>query len=55
MRLVHQAMVTHKTVKALTRTCRECRQRQVIPGSKARETVKCKKCGAALAPESRRP
>lgn len=55
MRLVHQAMVAQKTAKALTRTCRECRRQQIVPASKAREAVKCKKCGAGMAPAARRP
>ena len=55
MRLVHQAVLAQQTVKARTRTCRACRQLQVVPQSKARETVKCKKCGASLAPAARRP
>lgn len=55
MRLVHQAMVAHKTVKARVRTCRECRQQQVVPEGKAKEAVKCKKCGASLPSPERRP
>lgn len=48
---IFQWIVTHTVMKALARECPSCRQTQVVPKSRARETVTCKTCGAAIPPK----
>ncbi len=51
MAIFHAAI---SKVLSLKRTCPKCGQDQVVPESKAKETVPCKKCGASIPPKKDR-
>ena len=44
-------IIAHTTADALARRCPKCRRKQVVPKGKARETVRCEKCGADIPPK----
>lgn len=44
-------LIAHTTGRALARQCPKCRQTQIVPKEKARETVACRRCGAPIPPK----
>jgi ribosomal protein S27E len=49
MSLIHW-IVTHMTIKSMTRHCRSCGRSQIVPRVQAKESVSCKSCGATIPP-----
>jgi ribosomal protein S27E len=50
MNPIFQWIIEHAKAEALARRCPRCRRRQIVPEAKAKETVRCEKCGADIPP-----
>lgn len=53
MAIIHLTNSVAAIQKAMLRECPECHEKQSVALSLMRKTVACRKCGAALAPQTR--